>query len=309
MDNLKGLVGVVSHDAGGAEVVAAYLSSREHQAILALKGPAISVFERHFGHQYISSISEAISRADWILTSTGWQSNHEWIAVRDALSSGKKVVAFLDNWDDYRYRFWRDGETALPNEIWVIDFQAKLLAEQAFPNTLVRLVPVPELSNTVRDAHNLEIEKRGAPESGSVLFLSDNMNSHTPTIGPPAQYSDQESLVFLMNNLDFVKGVRLPIRIRLHPSERIENYDWALSTFGTKLRVSKSVLLAEDLASHEIIVGSNSAAMVHAVKCGKGYYVAWTKRAWSRRFQWRGLRCYEICNMRARARTMAYLNI
>ena len=95
------------------------------------------------------------------------------------------------------------------------------------------------------------------------------MNSQTALIGQPAWYSDRDSLNFLMENLSLIGGLIVPISIRVHPSEKMENYDWALKAYDGMLRLSSNQRLVEDFATHEIVAGSNSAAMVHAANCGK----------------------------------------
>jgi len=66
-----------------------------------------------------------------------------------------------------------------------------------------------------------------------------------------------------------VVGAKFPITIRLHPSENVSNWNWALEAYGQKVRLSLNESLVRDFVDHEIVTGSNSIAMVHAAYCGK----------------------------------------
>jgi len=82
-------------------------------------------------------------------------------------------------------------------------------------------------------------------------------------------YTDSQSLTFLIDNLQHVVGAKFPITIRLHPSENVSNWNWALEAYGQKVRLSLNESLVRDFVDHEIVTGSNSIAMVHAAYCGK----------------------------------------
>ncbi len=59
-----------------------------------------------------------------MLCGTSWQSDLEWRATELARRSGKRCVAYLDHWVNYRERFEREGELRLPDAIWVADLYA-----------------------------------------------------------------------------------------------------------------------------------------------------------------------------------------
>lgn len=270
MTSFKGLLGVVAHDAGGAEMISAYLREYGYNRVnFSLGGPAVSVFERYFGSLKISSRKEIIRDSSWVLTGTGWQSKFEWFAIRDAVLAGKRVVSFLDNWANYVDRFSRDGISVRPDEIWVPDPKAEDLARAAFPDTHVRLVPVPRLHEDFKAEYVAEKTIVANPRSGSILFLNDNTEATLSLTGSTAGWNDIESLKFLMENLDLIEGAQLPITVRPHPSQQYSDLEEMLSNFGKNIVLSRHNKLAHDLAHHEIVVGSDSFAMVHAVQCGK----------------------------------------
>jgi hypothetical protein len=113
---------VVSHDAGGGELLASWVARQKQSCRLLLAGPALRVFERRLGHPLETvSLQQALQECDRFLTGTSWQSDFEWKLIRAARALGKPVVSFLDHWGHYRERFVRDGEECLPNAIWTGD--------------------------------------------------------------------------------------------------------------------------------------------------------------------------------------------
>lgn len=99
------MIAVVSHDAGGAEILSSWLVRCSESYCLVLDGPAKAIFQRKLGANKITPLSEAIGQCDWVLCGTSWQSNVERRAIALAKSEGKTVVAFLDHWVNYSERF------------------------------------------------------------------------------------------------------------------------------------------------------------------------------------------------------------
>ena len=111
------LVGIVCHDAGGAEIVSSYVVRNNLRAGYYLKGPAISIFEGKLGIiKNSDSLFDLVKNSDWLLCGTGWQSDLEWSLIQEAKKQGKKVISFLDHWVNYQERFTRNNKY-LPDEI------------------------------------------------------------------------------------------------------------------------------------------------------------------------------------------------
>ncbi len=134
---------IIAHDAGGAEVLSSYVRRTGLRCLYVLQGPARKIFERKLGNIETLPLDEAIRQADWVLCGTSWQSELEFDAIKLARALGKRSVAFLDHWVNYRERFERKGELNLPDEIWVGDPIAAELAGKIFDLTPIRLVENP----------------------------------------------------------------------------------------------------------------------------------------------------------------------
>ena len=265
------VVGIIAYDAGGAEIVSSYAAQNGLDARYALAGPAIDVFRRKLGDVPIMSVERVLEEADWLLCGTSWQSDIEWQATRLARAARKKVVSFLDHWVNYAQRYVRDGETVLPDEIWVGDPYARTLAEQLFPNMQIRLVDNPVYKDFEKAYSHAR--KGREPASGTcLLFVSDNIEESLRLQygdGKVWGYTDQDSLRYLMANLDILSMKVNRVTVRHHPSEPSGNFAWAVEEFAPLVVMSDGDTLIDELADHDIVVGSESMAMIFALLCGK----------------------------------------
>ena len=137
------MIAVVSHDAGGAEILSSWLRQNKQPYCLVLDGPAIAIFQRKLGNCKIDPLTQAIELCDWVLCGTSWQSNLEKEAIAEAKFAGKKVVAFLDHWVEFEERFQNQGVSVFPDEIWVGDMDAERIAQKIFPEVAVVLKSNP----------------------------------------------------------------------------------------------------------------------------------------------------------------------
>ena len=109
------MIAAISHDAGGAEILSSWLRRCDEPYCLSVDGPAIDIFLRKIGDRQSIPLAEAIAQSEWVLCSTSWQSSLERRAISQAKAGGKKVVAFLDHWVNFKERFQDDGIAVLPD--------------------------------------------------------------------------------------------------------------------------------------------------------------------------------------------------
>ncbi len=89
------MLAVISHDAGGAEVLSSYVREQKLDCHFVLDGPAGKVFERKLGAIKTSSLEEALRNSTSILCGASWQSDLELKASKLARSLGKRCVVFF----------------------------------------------------------------------------------------------------------------------------------------------------------------------------------------------------------------------
>ena len=128
---------VVCHDAGGAEILSSWVLKTHHMFNVVTAGPAVEIFDRKCIGSEKQSLTEVINKSDWVLCSTG-DSGFELQAIKLGRQQGKRTVAFLDHWCNYKERFQNDdGSFSFPDEIWVGDkvvCEAEMLAQVAKNN-------------------------------------------------------------------------------------------------------------------------------------------------------------------------------
>lgn len=209
-------VGVVSHDAGGAEILSSHIRRTGMSCLFALEGPAQAVFARKLGSLPVATLTEIMEQASWILCGTSWQSDLEWRALRMARAAGKRAVALLDHWVNYRERFERGGIVSLPDEIWVCDDYALRMARACFGE-----IPVRQVSNDYLNDVRLEIELLHTPRARAsaapaVLYVCEPVREHSlRQYGNERHlgYVEEEAIAYFLRNLRVIAPAITRVRI------------------------------------------------------------------------------------------------
>jgi len=258
-------VALVSHDAGGSEVVSSYVRQHGLECRYALSGPALRIFERKLGTIALLSPEEAITQCDWLLCGTSWQSDMEWRAIGLARACGKRSVAFLDHWADYQERFVRKGTVHLPDEIWVGDSIALDIARSTFPNISVSLVPNPYLIDLKAELAVIPRRPRQNDIGLDVLYVCEPTGEHALRAYGDERYwgyTEQDALRYFLSNLRVLNAPVNRIVIRLHPAEAPNKYQWVRQEFDLPIAFGQKRLLLEEIMECDVVVGCASMAMV-----------------------------------------------
>ena len=261
---------VVCHDAGGAEIVSSWL--RRHgdaDYACVLEGPARHVFERKLGAVPETSLAQGIVDADSLLCGTSWQSTLEFEAIGAARRRGLPSAAFLDHWINYTERFQHEGETRLPDELWVGDDFARDRAEAEFPGSPVRLVGNPFLEDIREEVAKLPL--RAGTGALSLLYVSEPVSEFGHMPGDPSGvgYDEHQALAFCLQRLDRLDPRIARVVVRPHPSEPAGKYDWAIGFRGLPVSLGGRAPLLEEIAGSDIVAGVESMAMVIGLLAGK----------------------------------------
>ncbi|MGZ8157553.1 MAG: hypothetical protein ACXWT4_01955 [Methylobacter sp.] len=271
--NNSGIVAIVSHDAGGAEILASYVAQSNISCKLVLDGPAVNVFKRRFGDVEICTLEEAISACDWCLCGTGWQSDLEWRAIEQAHNAQKRVVAFLDHWVNYRQRFERNGIEQLPDELWVGDVDAERLAREHFPGISIQLIPNPYFIELKQKIAALEMSKGSVSDGGKkVLFVCDNISDHARLRYGNERYwgyTEFDAIEYFLKNIQVLGDSVESVVIRPHPSDISGKYDWILKQYASIAKLSDGKPLIEEIVESDMVVGCESMALIIALLAQK----------------------------------------
>jgi len=268
----KNMIAVVSHDAGGAEIMSSWLLKQKEPYCLVLEGPAKKIFKRKQGDIKVVSLEEAIDSCNWMLCGTSWQSNLERRAIIGCIAAGKKVIAYLDHWVNYLERFQENGTLNLPDEIWVGDTYAKEIAESIFPELPIILVPNPYFHDLKKELLVLNQVPRNLSHKKSILYVCEPIREHALLqYGDERHwgYTEEEALKFFLANLSAFNTEISQIVVRPHPSEESNKYNWAIKTNSINIKIGGDAHLFNEIASSDIVVGCSSMAMVIGLLANK----------------------------------------
>jgi len=254
--------GVACHDAGGArQIVATLVRWGWRPSWIHVKGPAFNIFKKEFSNVQERPNLAQVGSSSAMLTGTGWGSDIEHQARRAAKQSKVRSIAVLDHWTNYKERFVREGETVLPDEIWVVDSFAEDLARQMFPD--VSVVRVPD------SLAELEL-KRIAPISNStpdrVLYLLEPVRSDWGRSEP----GEFQALRYFLERWPCLNlPANTEVFLRLHPSERPEKYaEFISKKTQPRLQFSQGSL-SEDISCARWIAGCQTHAMTLALAASR----------------------------------------
>jgi len=264
--NYRRRVLVIAHDAGGGEIIAAYV--KKHRAnvdfFVYVAGPAYDVFRREkipckrigSSLEYIRYVVKKHKDVAYILLDTGGWSSIPLYAFQVARRMGIMTCAYLDSWVLYRERFgypkrgWRNN---LPDEIWVGDVQACILARRYFPYSRVRYVSNQYFKNNISYFRS----KRGDKPARKIIFMSD------------ARFASESMLSMLLNVLSYSSEPSI-VRIRLHPNDSSNRYDQVIANTPTHVRVeiSRKRDIVHDLLTAKLVIGMQTTALALAYLAG-----------------------------------------
>lgn len=277
---------VVAHDAGAANHIFAWLSNERPTVCLA--GPAQALWQAHIQKTarlpdsrlglplerdseqpflLESALVAALADAATVITGTGWESNLEHDARKLARERGIHSIAVIDHWTNYADRFVRNGETVLPDEIWVSDSYAADIARLNFPT-----VSVVQQDNVYLSGLVAEVESRQLPAAkhgnDRVLYVLEPIRHIWGELAEPGEFLALD--YFMAQRHRAQVSVDAEIRLRPHPSEPIGKYDaWLARRGDPRVSLDQSASLADALAWSNIVAGCQTYAMVLALACGR----------------------------------------
>lgn len=267
------MIAIVSHDAGGAEILASLVARQKLDCVFVLEGPAVEVFRRRLGPIQSVGLEWAVQSSDSVICGTSWQSDLEWRAVVAAKSNQRRVVSYIDHWGHYLERFTRNGLTILPDEIWVGDAVAFSKAVTIFPQLTVRLEPNPYFADIIEQLSNLSDRAHPDGDVGlSVLFVCEPLSDHGRLDFNNELhwgYTEFDALRYLYRNLASLGDRVRRLTIRPHPSERSGKYDDIAREFGDVALVGGKRSLLEEISDCDVVAGCQSMAMVVGLLANK----------------------------------------
>lgn len=272
MTDVQAPLGVVAHDAGGAELVAHHALRLQVRCLAAIEGPAQRVFDRLGVPTTPSSLAHIVGHTSWILCGTSWQSDLEWRAMQLARAGGRRVVAVLDHWTEYADRFKRGGERVRPDEVWVTDDVARDLAVAALPGVPITVVGNPYLDEIAVSAQRRGVRPTEREQARNVLLVPEPTSAHAQArYGDPLHfgYTEIDAIRFFVQHARAAFPALERVRVRPHPADPAGKYEELMSGAPWPVEIDNSRSLLDDLLGAEGVVGCNTVAMVAALRAGR----------------------------------------
>jgi len=258
---------VIAHDAGGAEIIAAYLRAHAPRFLFRsyIAGPACRIFRREgipFKHapssrSGLERIIKKHAHVAYALLGTGWMTGLETTALSQAKRLDVKTCVYLDSWKNYRERFGFPAvgwQMNLPDEIWVGDTKAYTLAKRYF-DCRIRFVKNQYFADIGRRFKTLQ--KKALKDL--ILFVS----------APVAE--SEGILADLLENLT-MEETSPTVRIRRHPADNPRRYNALIKRYQKHLHVemSREKDILQDLTRARAVVGFETTALAVAAMLGVG---------------------------------------
>ncbi|MBL0954708.1 MAG: hypothetical protein IBJ01_08080 [Leptospira sp.] len=266
------MITIVSHDAGGAEILSNYVLQNKNNYQYVLDGPAVSIFSKLLSEINIKSLEETIGNTKLYITGTSWQSEIEKLTILTAKKNQIKVVSFIDHWVNYKERFLYKDQLVLPDEIWVGDEDAFNLAKSTFPSEIVKLKSNPYFESLKSYFKNLKNENH-SDELLNILFICENISDHAKKSFNDERYwgyTETDAIEFFFQNLTKLKIKSGSYTFRPHPSDEMGKYDWVLEKYPEyPIQISNRVPLFEQIAKSDLVVGCESMALIVASLANK----------------------------------------
>jgi len=261
---------VVAHDAGAANLIAAWIKDlpRENFYVF-MEGPARAIWATHsdIPPMPLSDLRSALSVSRQLLSGTGWgEVEHSARLIASELRVDS--IAVVDHWVNYRSRFVRDGQEILPREMWVADEYAENMAIAEFPGT--KIVRMPNRYLEFQTKRIRALSRRYQRLQGTrILYLLEPLRERR---SGDARLGELIALQYFLWNLGLL-GIQDPpqIILRPHPSEPASKYrNIEVSLLPpTRWKIDAELPLADQLAWANVVVGCHTYGLAVALASGK----------------------------------------
>ena len=268
MNSCSDTVAIISHDAGGAELISSMVYHKKLKCKFSLGGPAKKIFEKKIGSVKNLPFREAINKSNYAITGTGWATDLEYNAIKYAKDKQIPVIAYLDHYVNYKERFIRNDLEILPNQFWVTDKYSFDICKNIFPSTKLKIVDNFYLKDQLSQIKKID----DLIEDNLLYILEPTRNKWGKN-----KLGEFQALDYFLSKLSFLNLPRnTKINLRPHPSDKFGKYDsWIKERKEPfKFLINESLSLNESISKSKWIVGCESYALVIAIEAGRKVFTS-----------------------------------
>jgi hypothetical protein len=270
MHELPHPLALCCHDAGAANLIAAWCAADPGELRLCAEGPARDIFAREVPALVPAGLDQVLSGAASLLSGTGWASDLEHESRQRARARALPQLAVIDHWVNYAARFERGGQRALPDGFVVTDAAAARLVRETFgAGASVSVWKNAYLEREAGAVAALGHHAAAATPSRLLVVLEPVRSDWQPDAVRPAEL---RALDYLASRLEVLlpSGPDRVVRLRPHPSEAPSKYTaWVAGRQDVVVEMSPGGSLSRDLAWADVVAGLNSYALVVARAAGR----------------------------------------
>jgi len=267
------MIGVVAYDAGGAEVLSAYVKKNPLKNVkYFLKGPAVKIFQKqgliNENYYYQGSLTKEFTH---LLLSMSWQDEITYEMLKQSKELEIQTEVMLDSWCDYTQRFGspKPGwESILPDVITVVDSVAEKIVYKVGLDKHCNIKKVTNyfLESLKEEYKNLDVVES---ECNDLLYLSAPIDEAKRA--GVAEFAATKTTQFdLLRDISSIcRDTNITLRIRLHPSENRRNIDKYLDMIDCNYIISDNQSILHDFQNAKLVLGYSSLALIQSSVLGK----------------------------------------
>lgn len=212
-----------SNDPGGAQLLSSYFHYKNNKNLYLCCSKSTEKFFKEKKVKYKKiSFKKGLSIGSSFYTSTSWKSNLEIRAIKELTKNNKKVITFIDGWDNYKARFYYRGKYYFPSEIWNFDKLANSYCKKIFS----KKIKIKKKENYfIKFAlKKISLEKKNKNFKKSCLFLTEPLTAtHKKIYNKLPPYSELKAFYSFLKKIGSLKKIKY-INIKVHPNDEIKNY-------------------------------------------------------------------------------------
>ena len=255
-------VGIVSHDAGGANILNALVKRfKDIDFYLLVKGPAMSIFDAE-NAQFIEDENKFFDNIDLVLFGTG-HTPFEKIILRHAKILNLTSIAILDHFVNFRERFIYKEKICMPDYCFVCDeYSFQIAKKELTPYKNILICENYFLSHIIR-----EISAVKSPQAKAVLYVLEDIKEHFDNKLSPWEVAFNNFYENFYKDSDFEK-----IIVRPHPKDKPSKYQ-ALEKYKEVI-FDYNISPIESLGKVSTVIGVESYLLYLAHQCGLNVYTS-----------------------------------
>ena len=257
-------------------------------------GPARALERKNLRNKPYS-IADALNGANMLLSGTSFKSEIEKIARDLAKQKGILTIGVIDHWVNYKERFVLNGVELLPDEIWVTDDEALILAKKVFKKTKVLKKKNLYLEGLVKDISAKE-KNFDTKNEINILYVLEPIRAEWAKGSLGGEFEALDFFIQVVSRLSADKKIN--ISLRPHPSDATGKYDDFISKNQKfNLFLDENNSLSTSISWANVIVGCETFAMVIALEAGKVVLTSLPPHAAPCRLPFKGIRTLSDLNL------------